>query len=112
MHLKLLQKKVMQTTEVVTSDLNGNKIADRIIKISKSSQQSNSETVTSEHDKEIPKEIPKKRFRMKNWVGRNDDARGTYNTNSQTKFKTPVLKSILCDYSDAYILVSGTITVA
>ena len=32
------------------------KIADRITKVSKTSQQINSETVTNEHDKEIPKE--------------------------------------------------------
>ena len=31
--------------------------------------------------------------------------------NSQIKFKTPLLKSSLCDYSDAYILVEETITV-
>ena len=35
-----------------------------------------------------------------------------YNTNSQIKFKTSMLRSSLCDYSDSYILVSGTITVA
>ena len=35
-----------------------------------------------------------------------------YNTNSQIKFKTSVLRSSLYDYSDAYILVKGTITVA
>ena len=35
-----------------------------------------------------------------------------YNTGSQTKFKTSMLRSSLCEYSDAYILVSGTITVA
>ena len=34
-----------------------------------------------------------------------------YDTNSQTKFKTSMLKSSLCDYSDAYVLVKGTITV-
>ena len=28
------------------------------------------------------------------------------------KFKTSMLKSSLCDYSDGYILVSGTITIA
>ena len=50
--------------------------------------------------------------RTKNWVEINDDARGTYNTNSQIKFKTLMLKSSLCDYSDRYIFVSGTITVA
>ena len=41
----------------------------------------------------------------------NDDSRGTCDTNSQVKFKTSMLKSSLCDCSDAYILVSGTITV-
>ena len=51
------------------------------------------------------------KFRTKNWVEINDDARGMYNTNSQIKFKTPMLRSRLCDYSDAYILVSGTITI-
>ena len=51
-------------------------------------------------------------FRTKNWVEINDDACGTYNTNSKFKFKTSMLKSSLCDYNDAYILVSGTITVA
>ena len=50
------------------------------------------------------------KFRTKNWVEINDDARGTYSTNSQIKFQTSMLKSGLCDYSDAYILVSGTIT--
>ena len=34
----------------------GNKIADRITEVSKCSQQNNSETVSYEHDKEIPKE--------------------------------------------------------
>ena len=33
-----------------------NKIANKITKLSKNSQQNNSETVTNEHDKEIPKE--------------------------------------------------------
>ena len=51
-------------------------------------------------------------FRTKNWVEINDKSRGTYNVNSQIKFKTAMLKSSLCDYSDAYILVKGTITVS
>ena len=50
------------------------------------------------------------KFRTNNWVEINDESRGTYNTNSQIKFKTSMLRSSLCDYSDAYILVSGTIT--
>ena len=51
------------------------------------------------------------KFRTKNWVKINDESRGTYNVNSQIKFKTRMLKSSLCDCSDAYILVEGTITV-
>ena len=48
------------------------------------------------------------KFRTKNWAETNDELRGTYNGNSQTT----MLKSSLCDYSDAYILVKGTITIA
>ena len=51
------------------------------------------------------------RFKAKYWAEINDESRGTYNTNSQIKYKTTMLKSSLCDYSDAYILVKGTITV-
>ena len=36
----------------------------------------------------------------------------TYDENKSIRFKTPMLRSDLCDYADAYILVSGTITVA
>ena len=46
------------------------------------------------------------KFRTRNWI-----ERAAYNVNSQIKFETTMLKSILCDYSDAYILVKGTITV-
>ena len=51
------------------------------------------------------------KFRTKNWAEINDESRGTYNVNSQIKFKTTMLKSSLCDYSDAYILLKGTITI-
>ena len=34
-----------------------------------------------------------------------------YNENKLIRFKTPMLRSNLCDYSDAYILVKGTIRV-
>ena len=42
------------------------------------------------------------KFRTKNWVEINDDSCRTHNVNSQ---------SGLCNYSDVYILVSGTLTV-
>ena len=51
------------------------------------------------------------KFKIKNWVEVNDEPRGTYNVNSQIKFKTTMLKSSFCDYSDAYVHVKGTITV-
>ena len=49
-------KKAIQKTAEATVDLIGNKIANKITKISKTSQQNNSETVSNEHDKEITKE--------------------------------------------------------
>ena len=51
------------------------------------------------------------KFRTKNWVEINANSRGTYNTNSQNKFKTTMLKSNLHDYSDTYIVAKGVITV-
>ena len=51
------------------------------------------------------------KFRTRNWIEINNDSRGTYPVNKQIKFKTPVLRSSLCDYADAYILVNGNITV-
>ena len=51
------------------------------------------------------------KFRTKSWVEINNYACEMYNTNSQIKFKTSMLKPILRDYSDAYILVSGTIII-
>ena len=54
--LRTSSKRVIQKTTEATGDLIGNKIADKIMKVSKNLQQNNSETVTNEHDKEIPKE--------------------------------------------------------
>ena len=51
------------------------------------------------------------KFRTKNRVEINEKSRGAYNVNSYIKFKTTMLKSNLCDYSGAYILVKRTITV-
>ena len=54
------------------------------------------------------------KFRTKNWIEINDGKWlcGNYFTNSQVKLKTSMLKSSsLCDYSDAHVLETGTITV-
>ena len=50
------------------------------------------------------------KFRTRNWVEINDKSRGTY-TSNDIKFKTAMLRSNLCDYADAYILLKRTITV-
>ena len=52
------------------------------------------------------------KLRTKNWVVIIDGSRGTYNNNSQIKFKNSMLRSSLCDYSGAYIIVKGTISIA
>ena len=41
------------------------------------------------------------KFTIKNWVKINDHACRMYNTNNQTEFKISMLRSSLCDYSDA-----------
>ena len=51
------------------------------------------------------------KFRTKNWVETNDDARGTCNKDIQIKLKNAMLKSSLCDYRDAYIIVNEIKTV-
>ena len=51
------------------------------------------------------------KFRTKNWVEVNDKSRGTYSANRQIDFKISMLRSSLCDYSDAYILFKGNISV-
>ena len=51
------------------------------------------------------------KFRTRNWVEINDEIRGTYSPNKQIRFKTAMLRSSLCNYSDAYILVKGNVSV-
>ena len=50
------------------------------------------------------------KFRSKNWAEINE-SRGTYNIGAQIIFNKTTLKSTLCDYSEAYILVKLNITV-
>ena len=50
------------------------------------------------------------KFRTRNCAEINNESRGTY-TSNDIKFKTTMLRSNLCDYADAYILVKGTITI-
>ena len=51
------------------------------------------------------------KLRTRNWVEINDDITGAYSPNEQIRSKTAMLRSSLCDYSDAYILVKVNISV-
>ena len=51
------------------------------------------------------------KFGTRNWIEINDESRGKYDDEKQMRFKTTKLKPSLCDYSDAYILVKGKITI-
>ena len=57
----------------------------------------------------LPDKVP--RFITKKWIEVHDQSGETYNTNKQVRFKTSMLRSDLCDYSDAYIVVKGIVTV-
>ena len=50
------------------------------------------------------------RFITKKWVEVYDQSGGNYNVNKEIRIKTSMLRSDLCDYSDAYIVVKGDIT--
>ena len=51
------------------------------------------------------------RFITKKWIEVHHQSGETCNTNKQIRFKTSMLRSDLCDFSDAYIVVKGKITV-
>ena len=60
---------------------------------------------TTFDDKDLP------RFVTKKWIKVYDQSEGNYNVNKEIRIKTSMLRSDLCDFSDAYIVVKGTITV-
>ena len=45
------------------------------------------------------------------WIEIYDQSGGNYSVNKEIRIKTPMLRADLCDYSDAYIVVKGVITV-
>ena len=60
---------------------------------------------TNSDDKDLP------RFITKKWIELYDQSEKNYNPNKEIRIKTSMLRSDLCDFSDAYIVVNGTITV-
>ena len=47
---------------------------------------------------------------LKNWIEVYDQSEGNYNVNKEIGIKNSMLRPDLCDFSDAYIIVKGTIT--
>ena len=60
---------------------------------------------TTFDDKDLP------RFLNKKWIELYDQSEKNYSPNKETRIKTSMLRSHLCDFSDAYAVVKGTITV-
>ena len=50
------------------------------------------------------------KFATKKWYIIDSESNGNYSQNDEIKFLTRSIESSLCDYSDAYILVTGNIT--
>ena len=51
------------------------------------------------------------RFITKKWIEVQSQSGSTYNTSKPIRFKTSMVSSGLCDYSDAYVWVKGTIAI-
>ena len=51
------------------------------------------------------------RYITKKLIEVHDQSGGSYNIKKQARFKTSMLKSDLCDYAEAYVVVKGIITV-
>ena len=60
---------------------------------------------TTSNDKDLPRFVTKKRIKVY------DQSEGNYNAKKEIRIKTLMLRSDLCNYSDAYIVVKGTVTV-
>ena len=60
---------------------------------------------TTFDDKDLP------RFVTKKWIEVYDQSEKNYSVNKEIRIKTSMLRSDLCDFSDAYIAAKGTIAV-
>ena len=60
---------------------------------------------TTSDDKDLPKFVTQK------WIEVYDQSEKNYNVNKEIRIKAPMLRSELCNFSDAYIVVKGIISV-
>ena len=59
---------------------------------------------TTSDDKDLP------RFVTKKWIEVYDQSEKNYSPNKEIRIKTSMLRSDLCNFSDAYMVVEGDIT--
>ena len=134
-------KRVVQKTAEATGDLIGNKIADKITSWSQTKSKEKKKKIEKQEIKKkdskllmtwdcfrhyikienqkitnllgtAANEMP--RFVTKKWVEFHDpsgDANNSYKLSKLIRSKTSMLRSDLCNFSDVYIFVKGTITV-
>ena len=125
---KIASKRVFQKTAETTGDLIENKMADEISSIGKPKEKDKM-YIPSEKRQQIIDDFRlswmqfhglallnkngiwknckfsqhKKGFITKKWIKVYDQSKGSYSVNKEIRIKTPMLRSDLCDYSDAYI---------
>ena len=126
---KTASKRVVKKTAEATVDLIGNKTADKITSVSKTKSKEKEDEwqenyITPEKRQKIddlrlfwhhinttPDEVP--RFINRKWIEvpeQSGSAEDRYKSSKQIRFKTSRLRSDLCDFSDAYIVVKGKVT--
>ena len=125
-------EKVVHKTAEAAGELIGNKIAESIVKpkpLSVANSRNDEEIdIPPEKTEEIFKRIKTiikmkhhkiskllsdstvSKFLTRKWTEVNDLSGGQYSANKNVRFKTPMLRSNLCAYSDTYIVEKGTIT--
>ena len=59
---------------------------------------------TTFDDKDLP------RFVTKKWIEVYNQSEENYNDNKEIRMETSMLRSDLCDFNDAYVVVKGDIT--
>ena len=136
---KTASERVVQKTSEATGDMVGNKIADKITSLgkTKSKKEENEKQeicippekrqqiiddlrhhIKMEYHKitnlldatpnDVPRIFTKKWIEVRNQSGSAEDR---YKPSKQIRFDTSMLRSDLCDFSDVYIVVKGTINV-
>ena len=122
---KAASKRVVQKTTEATGDMIGKKIYDKTK--SKEKEDEKQETYIPPEKRQqiiddlrlfwhhIINGIPKnqKLIRYSTWVkvyDQSGNAKDRYKVSKQVRFKTSMLRSDLCDFSDAYIVVKGRVT--